>query len=186
MADTENWRPIPGYEGYYDVSDQGFVRSLDRGRRKGRVLVRRMTGKNGRYWTVRLTVNGVPVDRLIHRLVLEAFVGPAPEGQECRHLDGDCANAKLSNLQWGTRSENNLDKIEHGTHINARKTHCPQGHPYEGDNLIKNANGSRACKKCTRRFQKEYMPEWQRQYYLNVLKPLRAARKAAKQGQVGA
>jgi hypothetical protein len=42
-------------------------------------------------------------DRLVHRLVLEAFVGPCPEGMECRHLDGDPANNRRENLCWGTR-----------------------------------------------------------------------------------
>jgi hypothetical protein len=53
-------------------------------------------------------------DRYVHTLVLEAFVGPCPSGQECRHLDGDPGNNRLSNLKWGTRRENSADRIGHG------------------------------------------------------------------------
>ena len=51
----------------------------------------------------------------IHRLVLEAFAGAAPSGQEARHLDGNRGNPCLDNLQWGSRSENNGDRVQHGT-----------------------------------------------------------------------
>lgn len=50
----------------------------------------------------------------IHRTVLEAFVGPCPEGMECRHLDGNPKNNLLSNLCWGTKSENNYDRSING------------------------------------------------------------------------
>lgn len=51
----------------------------------------------------------------IHQLVLLAFVGPCPKGYACRHLDGDPKNNHLSNLEWGTYTENNRDRIAHGT-----------------------------------------------------------------------
>jgi hypothetical protein len=51
----------------------------------------------------------------VHRLILEAFVGPAPDGLECRHLDGDKSNNQISNLCWGTKLENRADRIKHGT-----------------------------------------------------------------------
>jgi hypothetical protein len=53
--------------------------------------------------------------RFVHRLVLEAFVGPCPEGMECRHKDGNPGNNRLDNLAWGTRKENHADSVEHGT-----------------------------------------------------------------------
>ena len=52
--------------------------------------------------------------RFVHRLVLEAFVGPCPDGMECRHLDGNPGNNRLDNLAWGTRAENQQDAIRHG------------------------------------------------------------------------
>jgi hypothetical protein len=51
----------------------------------------------------------------VHRMVLIAFVGPRPEDEECRHLDGNRANNRLENLAWGTRKENAGDKWVHGT-----------------------------------------------------------------------
>lgn len=53
--------------------------------------------------------------RLVHRVVLEAFVGPCPEGMECRHVDGNPANNRLDNLAWGTPKENFEDSARHGT-----------------------------------------------------------------------
>jgi HNH endonuclease len=53
--------------------------------------------------------------RFVHILVLEAFVGPCPEGLECRHLDGNPGNNRLDNLCWGTRKENYDDSVRHGT-----------------------------------------------------------------------
>jgi len=55
------------------------------------------------------------ITRYVHRLLLTAFVGPCPEGMECRHLDGCRTNNQLSNLVWGTRAENISDRIAHGS-----------------------------------------------------------------------
>lgn len=51
----------------------------------------------------------------VHKLILETFVGLAPEGMECRHLNGDAGDNRLVNLAWGTRKENHDDSIRHGT-----------------------------------------------------------------------
>jgi hypothetical protein len=53
--------------------------------------------------------------QFLHSVVLEAFVGPRPEGLVGRHLDGDPSNNKLSNLRWGTAEENYDDRRSHGT-----------------------------------------------------------------------
>lgn len=53
--------------------------------------------------------------RYVHRLILEAFVGPCPDGMECRHANGNPADNRLENLRWGTRSENQRDAVKHGT-----------------------------------------------------------------------
>ena len=60
----------------------------------------------------------------LHRLVLETYVGPCPQGMECRHLDGIETNNKLDNLKWGTHSENELDKVEHGTISRGEQSSC--------------------------------------------------------------
>jgi hypothetical protein len=56
-----------------------------------------------------------PKTRSIHSLVLEAFVGPCPEGMECCHNDGNAKNNNLCNLRWDTYSNNQLDSVKHGT-----------------------------------------------------------------------
>lgn len=67
------------------------------------------------YPIVRITRNGIRRHYLVHRLVLEAFVGVCPNGYQCRHLDGDPSNCHISNLCWGTTKENDSDKDVHGT-----------------------------------------------------------------------
>lgn len=64
--------------------------------------------------------------RLMHRLMLETFIGPCPEGMECRHLDGSRTNNRLDNLEWGTFTQNQEDKKKHGTHIDGEKHYRAQ------------------------------------------------------------
>ena len=117
----ENWRPVIGYEGFYEVSDQGRVRSLDRlvvssnGRARlfaGKVLKH---GFSKGYPRVNLSRDDVPRCALIHQLVLESFVGPCPVGQEVRHWDGSRINCSLGNLLYGTPVDNHADRVRHGT-----------------------------------------------------------------------
>lgn len=139
---VEEWRDIPGYEGYYQASSHGRVRGLDRviehsgtgkARIRGRILSpgKRKTG----HLIVNLRRGGGARTVPVHRLVLEAFVGPRPEGMECCHWDDNPANNHLSNLRWDTPSSNEQDKIRNGGDHNVNKTHCPRGHLLEGENL---------------------------------------------------
>ena len=68
------------------------------------------------YCRITLYKNGKPYRELIHRLVLETYIGKCPINMECRHLDGNPKNNRLNNLKWGTRSENSKDAIKHCTH----------------------------------------------------------------------
>lgn len=70
----------------------------------------------GGYRYVMLNARGECYSHKVARLVLETFVGPCPDGMECRHLDGNKLNDDLENLCWGTRYENIQDKVIHGTH----------------------------------------------------------------------
>lgn len=139
------WRPIEGYGGKYEVSDRGDIRSHVG---KGRIL-RPRTHPFG-YKQVGLSQDGVSSSRTVHSLVLEAFVGARPDGAVTRHLDGDPSNNKLSNLAWGTQSENNFDQVRHGTHPRSRQTECLNGHRLELPNLVLSrlARGSRQCFAC--------------------------------------
>jgi hypothetical protein len=107
----EVWQPIKGYEGLYEVSDQGRVRSL----RSGRVLSNRPSKHLG-YVLYTLQWRGQVKACYGHTLVLEAFVGPRPEGdyQAC-HSNGDRADNRLVNVRWGTRADNRRDSEAHGT-----------------------------------------------------------------------
>ena len=107
---AEQWRPVPGFEGLYEVSDLGRVFSLV----SRKALKPRPTNAMG-YMSLQLYREGRAHGRRIHRLVLEAFVGPCPAGSEGRHLDGQPDRNCLSNLSWGTRAENQRDRREHGT-----------------------------------------------------------------------
>lgn len=153
---SDQWRQIPGWEGLYEVSGDGQVRSMARSvpGRPG-VLINRQT----RLLTPSINHDGYKVVSLcrenrkreygVHRLVLMAFVGPAPVSTEACHNDGDKSNNDLGNLRWDSRSANTLDRVKHGTHHFAIKTHCPQGHEYNADNVYL-YRGSRSCKQFKR------------------------------------
>lgn len=156
---TENWLPVVGYEGIYDVSDAGRVRSLARtvlrsdGQEK-RLAERFMKSQRvpaGHLFVPLHNGSGKATNRYVHRLVMESFVGPCPAGLEVRHLDGDPSNNRIGNLKYGTRSENVRDSIAHGTNVNASKTHCPAGHPYDDENTRRRSDGGRDCITCQKR-----------------------------------
>lgn len=118
---AEVWKDIPGYEGKYQASDLGRIRSLNRRVNiggghtrlmKGRVLRPAASKKYDPHLTVVLGhgENGSSV----HRLVAAAFLGPCPKGQEVRHLDGNPQNNHISNLAYGTRTENICDVMRIG------------------------------------------------------------------------
>jgi hypothetical protein len=128
MNPTEQWRPVLGFEDYYEVSDLGRVRSLARicrasfGRYrkvKSRILKPQHDGGSrggvGKHVKVCLSVDAVLTQRQVHILVLEAFVGLRPQGNETRHLNGIPDDNRLINLRWGTPEENRADTIKHGT-----------------------------------------------------------------------
>jgi len=124
----ERWKDIVGYEDIYQVSDQGRVKSVRRSGAKGGVL--KMPPVSGGYKRVRLSKHGVVQDRLVHRLVLEAFVGPRPKNMECCHNDGDRENNRIKNLRWDTHKNNQIDMVVHGNsgksfgedHVSAKLT----------------------------------------------------------------
>lgn len=113
------FRQIPGFP-RYAIDENGTVISVcsprstrnkpwDKAKR-----LKPATAKDG-YRRVCLSQGGREHTPLVHKLVLITFVGPRPEGMECRHLDGCKTNNHVSNLAWGTPRENHQDKLLHGT-----------------------------------------------------------------------
>lgn len=109
------WKDIPGYERIYQASNLGDIKSLNYNR-TGKEQIIKQKLRNDGYMHVGLCRGGINKPYLVHRLVLETFVGPCPPGMECRHIDGNRQNNKFDNLKWGTHSENVCDSIFHGTH----------------------------------------------------------------------
>lgn len=126
----ERWLPVPGWEGLYEVSDAGRVRSLSRAfvRRNGvraEHLGRILTPTVDVYPFVSLhSPDGARLKRRVHSLVMEAFVGPRPNGAHVRHLNGEPADNRLVNLTYGTPKENHDDMVRHGRQ--ARGSGIPQ------------------------------------------------------------
>lgn len=114
----ERWLPVVEFEGSYEVSDQGRIRSLPRSHTPGGIRPSWNLGRG--YRRIVLFRDGKRIGRLVHQLVLEAFVGPCPPNHECRHLNGAHGDNRLENLAWGTRSENANDRVRHGTHVDNR------------------------------------------------------------------
>jgi hypothetical protein len=163
---TEQWAGIPGYIGHYEVSSIGRVRSLSRevpvlnGPRSGRVvrrpgkLMSPVTNRAGHH-QIQLIMHKRRVTHSVHRLMMLAFVGGG-EGMEACHRNGIHADNRLENLYWGTHSDNILDSVQHGTHNMARRTHCPEDHPYDEANTIRKG-GHRSCRECGRKSARERM-----------------------------
>jgi hypothetical protein len=129
----EIWLPVIGYEGYYEVSDHGNVRSLDRivtctdllngtprqrqWVMKGRVLAVSLTSptRRGVYRKVQLARDGKSRPYLVYVLVARAFLGPLPEGMETRHGSAGQLEDSVWNLSYGTHDENQHDRVRDQT-----------------------------------------------------------------------
>lgn len=150
----EQWKPVPGWEGRYSVSDQGRVRSEDqvittkagvKKRLRGRMLVQSHVGRPN-----------VKIGRgpgvFVHRIVASAFLGPCPEGMVVCHNNGDPEDNRLVNLRYDTMSGNMRDMRKHGTDPHLRRTHCPRGHQLTMPNLVRADlnRGGRNCLACNR------------------------------------
>lgn len=126
-SSSEQWRPVVGYEGLYEVSSKGRVKAVarrlwvspggqmtGRWRQKREVIARGMIDRHG-YHSVCLRRDGKSRWRRVHMLVLDAFVGPCPPGMQTRHLNGARSDNRVENLAWGTVQENADDRQRHGT-----------------------------------------------------------------------
>lgn len=167
----EEWRDIPGWEGMYQASDHGRIRSLDRdieakgvsgGTRHYPGRIRKPhTGEFGHQF-VSLFNARRETRRSVHSLVALAFLGPRPEGLYVCHNNGNASDNRPENLRYDTASANNYDMAKHGTQWQIRKTHCPRGHEYADWNIVPSQarRGGRKCLACSRAQSRvRYHPE---------------------------
>ena len=115
-ASAETWLPHPVHD-FYDISDQGRVRSWRNrqyGRRRNSTLMKPKRSPAG-YLVLKFSSGGKKFYLSVHRLVLETFVGPCPEGMQGCHGNGNSEDNRLVNLRWDTPKNNYLDRVRHGT-----------------------------------------------------------------------
>lgn len=129
--DVEHWMPVVGYEDRYEVSNLGRIRSLERysTHRNGRrnFLKQRFLNpwvRRDGYLGVDLYENGKSKSFLAHRLILIAFIGMRVGKKECNHINGLKTDNRLENLEWVTRSENNLHSCRVLGHRLGEKNWC--------------------------------------------------------------
>lgn len=123
---SELWKAVVGFEGYYEVSSLGRVRSLDRtgvsGRKRlGRVMTLKRT--RGGYLFAAFCVFGKRTQHRVNRLVAKAFSPYETPGSVAAHLNGVRTDNRADNLAWKTKLENEADKIVHGTLLSGSA--CP-------------------------------------------------------------
>lgn len=128
----EQWKDVTGYEGFYQISTLGRVKSI----RFNRFLNPTLSGKGKGYPSVQFSKENKPIRVRIHQLVAKAFI-PNPENKEqVNHIDGNKLNNNVTNLEWNTRSENikhaynnglktpikgkNHGRYKHGKYLNYR------------------------------------------------------------------
>lgn len=121
----EIFKPIPSWEGYYSVSNHGNVRSEQRIIKEKttnksyeipeKMLKKSLDNSGKGYYRISLSKNSKIKYIQIHRLVCWTFLGKQEKGTEIRHIDGNCKNNNLTNLAYGTKSDNMQDAIRHGT-----------------------------------------------------------------------
>lgn len=161
MKLENEWFPIPGYEGFYEIARDGRVRSLTRpvlGRwGKPRVIsgveLKPLKGRSG-YPQFTLTKDNKPKTITLHRLMALTFL-PNPEGYPLvRHLNDDPLDNRVENLAWGTASENSFDSYKNGKRP-SYGTHCKHGHEFTPENTyVVPGTKYRHCKICAREAQR--------------------------------
>lgn len=120
MNRKEIWRPVVGYEGLYDVSNLGNVRSLNYGK-TGKVKLKKLSYDKDGYLRVNLYKNGKQKNCSVHRLVWEAFVGPIPDGYELDHINTVRDDARLENLRCVTSKGNANNQVTRKRNLEAMK-----------------------------------------------------------------
>jgi hypothetical protein len=111
LSNNETWKPVSGYDGYYEVSSNGRVRSLDRiidhplvQVRHGKML--KQTPNHKGYMRVSLNKNGNKKQEFVHKLVAQSFIYNIKRNPQINHIDGNKLNNNVENLEWCTNKEN--------------------------------------------------------------------------------
>ena len=124
----QQWKDIKGYEGMYQVSDMGNIRSLDRivkrknhtVKIKGKILSPNPLKKSGHMY-VNLSKNGKYKSLYVHRLVALHFIGNPPTiKHQVSHINCEAQDNRVNNLEWATQSENNLNGVRNGKKLGGR------------------------------------------------------------------
>lgn len=197
----EEWRPVPNYEGIYEVSNHGRVKSLERivkirtgGERKyGGIILKPQIGSHG-YRSVCLFKDKKPRQHTIHALVLSSFQRSKKDGEVCRHLDGNQLNNHTENIVWGSYRENGKDAVRHGRNVQANQTHCIREHILMSPNLCSPRSNrdpaQRECLSCARawayishhQLSKEVLQEVSDSYYQQIMSGGGTSRGAKRNG----
>lgn len=173
---AEIWKPIEGFEGHYEVSVHGRVRSLNRQLANrvypGKIIKPSLNTRTG-YLAVSLSLKGKHYNHRVHRLVATAFIDAIEGKIHVNHIDGDKLNNNATNLEWVTIYENNrhaIDVIGHEPDYkelsrifeqkSASQTHCKRGHELTSENTILRKNKyfiGKSCRTCKNKFWRSYM-----------------------------
>ena len=126
LSSTERWADIPGYEGRYQISDHGRVKSLSFMQRylTRKEKIRKPKSINSGYLAVTLCLDCAEESYLIHRLVARAFV--AGEDETVNHIDGNKRNNRWTNLEWVSYTDNHLHAVELGLNSQAIRVKHPE------------------------------------------------------------
>lgn len=133
VMNSEVWKDITDYEGYYQVSNLGRVRSLNRIIKNGRKYkgkIRKPIPDSKGYMSALLSKDGYRRMFRIHTLVMNTFAGPRPSNMVVCHGRNGKSDNSLSNLQYATESDNHLDQWRDGTMTYARPVKCSNGKQY--------------------------------------------------------
>lgn len=156
------WKPVVGFEGLYEVSDTGDVKSLGRYLPCGTGVRfhkgKRLKLKFDRFGYPQVALAGTT--KRVHVLVAEAFLGPRPSKHEVRHLNDIPKDNRVDNLAWGTSSDNKRDAVKNGKHHYSRRDRCKNGHLYTEDNIYMNEDvrSGRTCLVCRRKTDAKRRP----------------------------